>query len=130
MISELNQPARIASLEFGLVKIHCLAEVSLSIRRAACMNFIAYLAGGRIGTFCSLFSSVFLPVTFIEKNPPARSADAPVLIWDIDLTLAGLCRVTSAQLTLRLRRAMTKLRRPMDCSTFMRLAEKNLPLGG
>jgi hypothetical protein len=41
MISELNQPARIASLECGLLKIPCLPEVSLSIRCAACMNFIA-----------------------------------------------------------------------------------------
>jgi len=44
--------------------------------------------GGRIGTFCSLFSSVFFPITFVEKNPLARSADALVLIWEIDLTLA------------------------------------------
>jgi hypothetical protein len=28
MISELNQPARIASLECGLVKIPCLPEVA------------------------------------------------------------------------------------------------------
>jgi hypothetical protein len=84
MISELNQPARIASLECGLVKIPCLPEVFVSNVGATRMNFIAHLPGGRLGTFCSLFSSVFLPVTFIEKNPPARSADAPVLIWDID----------------------------------------------
>ena len=58
MISELNQPARIASLECGLVKIPCLPEVSVSNLGASCMNFIAYLAGGRLGTFCSLFSSV------------------------------------------------------------------------
>jgi hypothetical protein len=34
------------------------------------------------------FSPVFLAVTLVQKNPPVRSADAPVLIWDIDLTLA------------------------------------------
>jgi hypothetical protein len=62
--------------------------MSVSNRGASCMNLIAYLAGGRIGTFCSLFSSVFLAVTLVQKNPPVRSADAPVLIWDIDLTLA------------------------------------------
>jgi len=89
MISELSQPARIASLECGSAKIPCLPEVSVSNVGASRMNFIVYLAGGRIGTFCSLFSSVFLAVTLVQKNPPVRSADAPVLIWDIDLTLAG-----------------------------------------
>ena len=88
MISELNQPARIASLECGLVKIPCLPEVSVSNLGGSCMNFIAYLAGGRIGTFCSLFSSVFLAVTLVQNKPPKRSADAPVLIWDNDLALA------------------------------------------
>jgi hypothetical protein len=34
------------------------------------------------------FFSVFLAVTLVQKNPPMRSADAPILIWDIDLTLA------------------------------------------
>ena len=34
----------------------------------------------------------FLLVTFVEKNPPARSADALVLIWDIERTLAWACR--------------------------------------
>jgi hypothetical protein len=34
------------------------------------------------------FFSVFLPVTLVQKNPPVRSPDAPVLIWEIDLTLA------------------------------------------
>jgi hypothetical protein len=53
------------------------------------MNFIAHLPGGRLGTFCFVFSpAVFLAVTLVQKNPPVRSADAPVLIWDIDLTLA------------------------------------------
>ena len=88
MISELNQPARIASLECGLVKIPCLREVFVSNLGAARMKFIAHLAGGRPGTFCFLFSSVFLAVALVQKNPPVRSADAPVLIWDIDLTLA------------------------------------------
>jgi hypothetical protein len=88
MISELNQPARIASLECGLVKIPCLREVFVSNLGAARMKFIAHLAGGRLGTFCFLFSSVFLAVALVQKNPPVRSADAPVLIWDIDLNLA------------------------------------------
>jgi hypothetical protein len=53
------------------------------------MNFIACLPGGRLATFCFLFSpAVFLAVTVVQKNPPVRSADSPVLIWDIDLTLA------------------------------------------
>ena len=52
------------------------------------MNFIARLPGGRLGTFCFLVSpAVFLAITLVQKNPPVRSADAPVLIWDIDLTL-------------------------------------------
>jgi hypothetical protein len=89
MISELDQPARIASLECGLVKIPCLPEVFVSNLGAPRMNFTAHLPGGRLGTFCFLFSPVvFLAVTLVQKNPPARSADAPVLIWDIDLTLA------------------------------------------
>ena len=53
------------------------------------MNFIAHLSGGRLGTLCFLFSpAIFLAVTLVQRNPPVRSADAPVLIWDIDLTLA------------------------------------------
>jgi hypothetical protein len=88
MISELNHPARIASLEYGSVKIPCLRGVFVSNLGAARMNFIAHLAGGRLGTFCFLFSSVFPAVTLVQKNPPMRSADAPVLIWDIDLMLA------------------------------------------
>ena len=55
---------------------------------AARMDFIAHLPAGRLGTSCLLFSSVFLAVTLVQKNPPVRSADSPVLIWDIDLTLA------------------------------------------
>jgi hypothetical protein len=88
MIPELDQWVRIASLECGLVKIPCLPEASVSNLGASCMNFIAHLACGRLGTFCFLFSPVFLAVTLVQKNPPVRSADAPVLIWDIDLTLA------------------------------------------
>ena len=89
MISELNQPARIASLECELVKIPCLPEVFVSNVGAARMNFIAHLPGGRLGTFCFVFSPVvFFAVTLFQKNPPVRSADSPVLIWDIDLTLA------------------------------------------
>lgn len=88
MIPELDQCLRIASLECVSVKIPCLREMFLSNLGASRMNFIAHLAGGRLGTFCFLFSSVFLAVTLVQKNPPVRSADAPVLIWDIDLTLA------------------------------------------
>ena len=52
-------------------------------------EFIAHLSRRRLGTFCFLLSpAAFLAVTFAEKNLQARSADAPVLIWDIDLTLA------------------------------------------
>jgi hypothetical protein len=57
------------------------------------MNFIAHLSGSRLGTFCFLLSpAVFLAVTLVQRNPPVRSPDAPVLIWDIDLTLARACR--------------------------------------
>jgi hypothetical protein len=88
MIPELNQPARIASLECGSAKIPCPPEVFASNLGAACMNFIARLPGGRLGAFCFLFSpSVFLAVTLIQKYPPVRPADSPVLIWDIDLKL-------------------------------------------
>jgi hypothetical protein len=77
MISELNQLARIASLECRLVIIPCLPEVFVSNVGAARMNFIAHLSGGRLGSFCFLFSSVFLAVTLVQKNPPVRSADSP-----------------------------------------------------
>jgi hypothetical protein len=70
MISELNQPARIASLECGLVKI------------PACRRW----RPDRHILFSFFFR--FFPITFVENNPLARSADALVLIWDIDLTLA------------------------------------------
>jgi hypothetical protein len=58
------------------------------------MNVISRLPGGRLSTFCFLFSAaVFLAVTLVQKNPPVRPASSPVLIWDIDLTLAkGLPR--------------------------------------
>jgi hypothetical protein len=53
------------------------------------MNFIAHSSGSRLGTFCFLLSpAVFLAVTLVQRNPPVRSPDAPVLIWHIDLTLA------------------------------------------
>ena len=88
MIPELNQPARIASLDCGPAKIPCVPEVFASTLDAGCMNFIARLPGGQLGTFCFLFSpSIFLAVTLIQKNPPVRPADSPVLIWDIDLKL-------------------------------------------
>jgi hypothetical protein len=47
------------------------------------------LPGSRLGTFCFLFfPAVLLAVTLVQKNPPVRPAGSPVLIWDIDLTLA------------------------------------------
>jgi hypothetical protein len=87
------------------------------------MNFIAHLSGSRLGTFCFLLSpAVFLAVTLVQRNPPVRSPDAPVLIWDIDLTPGqGFAAVTSAQLVIRLKRAMAKPLRPVDCSIFMPL---------
>jgi hypothetical protein len=88
MIPELDQCVRIASLECVSVKIPCPREAFLSTLGASCMNLIAPLACGQLGTFCVLFSSVFSAVTLVQKNPPVRSPDAPVLIWDIDLTLA------------------------------------------
>jgi hypothetical protein len=88
MIPELNQPARIASLECGLAKITCSPELFASNLGAASMNFITRLPRGRLGTFGFLFSpAVFLAVAFVQKNPPVRPADSPVLIWDIDLKL-------------------------------------------
>ena len=54
------------------------------------MNFIPRFSGGRLGTFCFVFSpAVFLAVTLVQKNPPVRPAGSPVLIWDIDLMLAS-----------------------------------------
>jgi hypothetical protein len=56
---------------------------------AASTNFIARLPGGRLGTFGLLFCpAFFLAIALVQKNPPARFADSPVLISDIDLTLA------------------------------------------
>jgi hypothetical protein len=53
------------------------------------MNFIAQLSGSRLGTSCFLLSpAVFLGVKLVQRNPPVRSPEAPMLIWDIDLTLA------------------------------------------
>ncbi len=88
MIPELDQAARIASLECGLAKITCLPELFASNLAGSCMNFIACLPGDWLGTLCFLFSpAVFLAVTPVQKNPPARPVGSPVLIWDIDLTL-------------------------------------------
>jgi hypothetical protein len=47
------------------------------------------LAGSRLGAFrFALCSVVLLAVPLVQKNPPVRSADSPLLIWDIDRTLA------------------------------------------
>ena len=90
MISELNQPAQIASLECGFEKIPCLPEVFVSNLGAARMNLTAHLFGGRLGTFCFLFSpAILLAVTLVQKNLPVRSADAPVVIWDIAIMTEG-----------------------------------------
>jgi hypothetical protein len=59
MVSELNQPARIASLECGLVKIPCLPEIFVSNVCAARMNFIAHLPGRRLGTYRFVFCRSF-----------------------------------------------------------------------
>jgi hypothetical protein len=89
MIPELDQCVRIASLECVPVKIPCPREVFLSNLGASRMNFIAHLTASRLGTFCFLFlPAISLGVTLVQKDPPARFADAPMLIWDIDLTLA------------------------------------------
>jgi hypothetical protein len=78
MISELNQPARIASLECGFAKIPCLLEVSVSNLGAARMNFVAHLSGGRLGTSCFLLYPRVSRGHACSKDPPVRSADAPV----------------------------------------------------
>jgi len=68
MISELNQPAQIASLECGFEKIPCLPEVFVSNLGAARMNLTAHLFGGRLGTFCFLFSpAILLAVTWFKR---------------------------------------------------------------
>src|SRR4030095_11239547 len=88
MISELDQAARIASLECGVAKIPCLAQLFAANLASAHMNFIARLPGGQLTAFCFLLSpAILLGVTLAQKSPPVRSADAPVLIWDIELTL-------------------------------------------
>jgi Inositol hexakisphosphate len=72
-----------------VAKIPCLPEVFASNLGAACMNVIPCLSGGRLGTFCFLFSpAVFLAVTLVQKNTAVHPAGSPVLIWDIDLTRA------------------------------------------
>jgi hypothetical protein len=50
----------------------------------------------------------WLPILH-KKNQPLRSPDTPVLIWDIDLKLAGNLLETSARPTIRLRWARVKL---------------------
>jgi hypothetical protein len=89
IISEINQAARIASLECGVAKIPCLPEAVASNLAPARMNFIARLSVGPLGAFCFLFSpAVFFAATLVQKNPPKRSADPPVLIWDVNPKLA------------------------------------------
>ena len=88
MISELNQAARIASLEYGVAKIPCLPELFAVNLALVHMNLIARLPGGRLTAFCFLFSpAILLGVMLVQKNPPERPVGSPVLIWDIDLTL-------------------------------------------
>jgi Inositol hexakisphosphate len=68
-----------------LAKIPCSQELLDSNLVASCMNSFP---GSRIGTFCFLFSpALVLALTLVQKHPPVRSADSPVLIWDIDLKL-------------------------------------------
>jgi len=71
MISELNQPARIASLECELVKIPCLPEVFVSNVGAARMKFHRSFAWRptRDILFC-LFSRNFPRRYARSKNPP------------------------------------------------------------
>jgi hypothetical protein len=71
-------------------KIPCLLEAFGSNLAPSHMNFIARLPGVRFGTFCFVFSpAVFLTITLVPRHPPVRPAGSPVLIWDIDLTLAS-----------------------------------------
>jgi len=66
-----------------------LEEAVASNLEEACMKLIARVPERQIRTFYFLFfPAVFLAVTLIQKNPPARPAEPPVLIWDIDLRLA------------------------------------------
>jgi effector protein HopD2 len=85
MIPELNQPARIASLEMWISKNSLPAGAACLQSGRVCMSSFP---GGRLGTFCFVFSpAVVLAFTLVQKHPPMRSADSPVLIWDIDLRL-------------------------------------------
>ena len=69
-------------------KIPCLVQLFAANLASGHMNFIARLPGGQVTAFCLLLSpAILLGVTLAQKNSPARSADAPVLIWDIELTL-------------------------------------------
>jgi hypothetical protein len=82
MISELNQPARIASLECGLVKIPCLPEVFVSNVGAARMNFIAHLPGGRPARY------ILFPFFFRFSCGHARSKESA----------GAFCRLAGADL--------------------------------
>lgn len=54
------------------------------------MNLIVRFAGDRLSAFCFLFfPAILLGGTLVQKNPPVRPPGSPVLIWDIDLTLAS-----------------------------------------
>src|SRR6266542_3157321 len=92
IISELNHPARIASLECELAKISCVAESVCLQSDANFMNFSARQCDRRSLAFGFVFiPAALLAATLVQKNPPVRPADAdsPVAIWDVDLKLAN-----------------------------------------
>jgi hypothetical protein len=104
-------------------------DVSLQSERVL-HQFLAYLADARIATFCSLFSSAFLAVTLVQKNPPPRSADAPVLIWDIDLTLARALRRNIGTTGDPLKASDGKTPSTNGLIDFHASGSENLPLSG
>jgi protein-tyrosine phosphatase len=54
------------------------------------MNFLAHSLRDRLVAFALLFSPVsLLAFPLVQKHPPVRPPDTPVLIWDIDLKLAN-----------------------------------------
>src|SRR5437870_4493161 len=56
------------------------------------MRFVIRFFGSRLFVFGFLvFPAALLAITFVEKHPPVRPADADsaVAIWDVDLTLAN-----------------------------------------
>jgi protein-tyrosine phosphatase len=68
-----------------------LEDVDLQLR-ATFMRFVIRFFGSRLFVFGFLvFPAALLAITFVEKHPPVRPADADsaVAIWDIDLTLAN-----------------------------------------